>query len=274
MTHLVRQCNPDRLFDRFLDSYLAHDPGYDHDLVILMKGFDRRGRERFKAMALSRVPETRFLEMADEGFDINAYKFAAENLESDYLVFLNSYSKIECDGWLAKMLHPFEFESAVGVTGATGSWETINDEVSYPNAHIRTNAFAVQRHEFLSLDFGTLQTKWCCRLFEAGQNNMTRQLQARGLQAYLVGCDGVAYPKESWPRANVFRCGRQENLLISDNQTTTYIHSIQYWRRKQSRASWGEDADPYIANIREKLISLGRFITWKQGFWRLLRIIN
>ena len=44
LVHLVRKANGPEPFREFLESYRAADAGADHDLVLLLKGFDSRAR--------------------------------------------------------------------------------------------------------------------------------------------------------------------------------------------------------------------------------------
>lgn len=65
----------------------------------------------------------------DEGYDLNAYLKVAETLKQfTHFCFLNSYAEILADGWLRKLVEPFD-DPEVGLTGATASYESIPDTV-------------------------------------------------------------------------------------------------------------------------------------------------
>lgn len=269
--HLVRKGNTENLLKSFIRSYLRFTADHPHTLIFILKGFDKHITADIKRRILIDLADAEFIEIDDDGYDINAYRIAAQRIASQFLIFTNSYSEFEGNNWARKLIQPFEDGSNTGITGATGSWESISPAAPFPNAHIRTNAFAVRRTEFLSLDFGPLDSKWACREFEAGENSMTRQFEARGQQAYVVGRNGTAYGKEDWPDANVFRWGRQSNLLVSDNQTRAYFNATFYWRRKQSRASWHAKANPFRTSIAEKFKRLLWRSSWQQAWRRLTK---
>ena len=46
---------------------------------------------------------------------------------------------------------------------------------------------------------------------------------------------------DQWNRSGTFLQGRQENLLVSDNQTRAYDSASEAKRRQLSVYAWGED---------------------------------
>ena len=56
---------------------------------------------------------------------------------------------------------------------------------------------------------------------EAGRFSLTQLIQATGRDAVVVGKLGVVQKGALW-RANIFRSGCQQNLLLADNQTRLY----------------------------------------------------
>lgn len=240
--HLVRNGNPPHLLTRFLASYASHSAGMPHRLVFVLKGFSGEDAARQRQEVGARQPNATFIEVSDEGFDINAYRQAASVVEEEFIVFLNSHSAIAADLWLAKLIGGFQQKSDAGVVGATGSWESIWEDAPFPNPHIRTNAFAIRRADFLALDFGPLDSKAACHRFEAGGRSMTRQVQALGREAYVVDGNGELSAPETWFENRTFRSGRQEALLVSDNQTRNYMDGSHRHSRKVARLSWGDKA--------------------------------
>lgn len=123
VVHLVRCQNGLGPFDAFLRSYDAHDAGVDHELVFVFKGFPtpdayapylRRAQGRHAAE----------VHVADDGFDIQAYRTAASDLPHARLCFLNSFSEILAPGWLAGLSRALDDEH-VGAVGASGSWASL-----------------------------------------------------------------------------------------------------------------------------------------------------
>lgn len=114
----------------------------------------------------------------------------------------------------------------------------------FPAPHVRTNAFVIERELLLSLRSGRLRTKPAAYRFEGGTRGLTGQLRARGLQALLVGRDGVALTHEHWPDAELFWQGTQGDLLVADNQTRAYEHGSSAVREALARYAWGPRARP------------------------------
>jgi hypothetical protein len=176
------------------------------------------------------------------------------------LCFVNSYSVVRGDDWLAHLARALD-EPDVGIVGATASWESQaewrgggprawlyqlvvlrsarRDYPRFPNPHIRTNGFMIERERLLDLGLGGAVDKRAAYLLESGWNGITRELRRRGLRALVVGLDGRTFDVEDWPESGTFRLGDQENLLIADNQTGAYQGARYRKRRRLTRASWG-----------------------------------
>jgi hypothetical protein len=103
----------------FISSYLEFPAGVDHELVILFNGVEHETAERC-TVECDGVAH-RVISLAQPVQDLAAYARAAESLHHDRICFLNSYSVILAERWLAKLDAALDRES-VGVVGATGSW--------------------------------------------------------------------------------------------------------------------------------------------------------
>lgn len=276
VVHLVRRQNGLAPFRAFLHSYRAHPAGSAHDLVIVFKGFTPPDDELPDYQALLGDLPHRALFMLDDGFDIGAYLSAARQLEQHYLCFLNSFSVLLADDWLAKLYRHVQ-RPGVGVVGATGSFESafsgyvragraeirttagwrmrVADEFyrvrhllrlwrdfsPFPNYHLRTNAFMLPRRLMLQLRVGALARKREVEQFESGRHGLTRQLSAMRLDALVVGRDGRAYAKEEWPASGTFRSDEQRNLLVADNRTRQYIESAPAFKQLLAEVAWGAE---------------------------------
>lgn len=132
VVHLVRRGNPPEAFDAFLRSYEQHPAGHPHDLVLLCKGFrvDDELRSACLARALDAAPSARAVDVPDTGFDLTAYAAAARTLPHQRVCFLNSYSELLAGDWLAKLAAGLD-EPGVGVSGASGSWESTLSLAAY-----------------------------------------------------------------------------------------------------------------------------------------------
>ncbi len=111
----------------FLNSYRAHPAGLGHDLHVILKGFpDRQALAEARALFGSLPINT--IEVDDTGYDIGSYVAAAKSVANAKLLFLNTFSEILADNWLA------HFDAALnmpgtGLVGATGSWQSISSNV-------------------------------------------------------------------------------------------------------------------------------------------------
>jgi hypothetical protein len=258
LVHLIRAVNGQEPFARFLDSHRAHRPGAEHDLVLVLKGFpSHQAAAPYLSMADDLSPETIFL--PDRGFDLAAYGEAARRLGHERVCFLNSYSVILVDGWLGRLTDALE-QPDVGLVGASASWESQaewmrgrarhwpqqlvglpgarRDYPRFPNPHIRTSAFMLDRLALLNMGLERAADKRASYLLESGWQSITRRLQEQDLRAAVVGRDGKTYDVEEWPGSHTFRSGDQENLLVADNQTQSYQMASSRRRRRLARDSW------------------------------------
>jgi len=188
VVHLVRRRNGIEPFRSFLASYLENSAGVDHELLILYKGFSRKGDIAPYEELLRNVPHS-ILRIADFGFDLRYYFIAAKKCNSKYCCFLNSFSLILDKDWLLKLYQHIS-QPGVGLVGATGSYLGINGTMTgrrksksyfrhllrvsyhfprrfllrlmfcpYPNYHIRTNGFMIMRDTMLKIRRGMQSSK-------------------------------------------------------------------------------------------------------------------
>ena len=135
------------------------------------------------------------------------------------------------------------------MVGATGSYESPNAVrpgplrrlrpgfESFPNPHLRTNGFAIERELVLELEWGTELTREQTVMLEGGRHSVTRQVRERGLETLVVGRDGV-YPPDRWRQSATFRGDEQANLLVADNRTRHYQEGGALVRRGLSWLAW------------------------------------
>jgi hypothetical protein len=262
VVHLVRVGSSPDATRRFLGSYLAHPAGSAHRLVLLLKGFDAALPTDICRL-LEKVPHSE-LRCPDKGYDIASYFYAAKHIAEPLVVFTNTYSVLQGDQWLSKLLNAFQ-RDGVGLVGATGSWESIALDSSrgifskvislaltsplrvlfpgFPNAHVRTNGFLLAREDFMALRSSFMPTKLGAWMFESGRNSMTRQIQKRGLEVLVVGRDGTAYRPREWPGSRTFWQSSQENLLIQDNRTMAYEKGDADSKARKFTAAWNFSAN-------------------------------
>jgi hypothetical protein len=272
LVHLVwAPLGPEPLRE-FLRSYHAHPAGAGHELTIVLNWADgvvaangvaaTNGAPRAALLAELEGTDHRLISLERPMLDLAAYGEAARWLEHERVCFLNSYSVILADGWLGLLADALD-DAGVGLVGAGASWESQaewvrgrvghwpqqlarlplarRDYPRFPNPHIRTNAFMLDRRMLLETGLERAADKRGAYLLESGQKSITRQIQERDLRAVVVGGDGRAYDVEEWPSSNTFRSGEQENLIVADNQTREYQNASARRRRRLSRDSWGKD---------------------------------
>jgi hypothetical protein len=254
VTYLDRWGNPPRFARAFLESLEQNQAGWRYDLIWQLKGYPDDAENPLVADFRSRfegaVHQCRYPD--------NLYQFslafdAAKRFDCDYLLFFISWSRILAPGWLKLYLQAFERNADCGVAAATGSFERLSSDQAFPNVHVRTNAFMIERESFLSLDPGALTSKAGGNQFEAGPNGLTRQIENRGLAPILVDRFGNALRVRDWAQAKIFRSGGQEALLVADNRTHEYAIASTKRRRKLVRLAWGEAAPVASASVQARL---------------------
>lgn len=291
MIHLVRAANGPDAVERFLASYERHEAGMDHELVLVLKGFDRESDADGVVARAARHGAT-FVRIPDDGLDLDAYAAVSRASTHEHLCFLNSHSEVLADGWLDRLVRPV-VDGRAGVVGATGSWashlgygmwqaglsggyasrgatrsevrsgvhEALGAEYGgdlgnwvlsvmsvgrslrrvprFPNAHLRTNAFALRRDVFDGLKVPHPLSKHDAHLIESGRRSLTRHVVGLGLPVLVADRAGQTWAPEEWADADVLWQRDQSQLLIADNQTRTYAAAGQAGRRALAFQAWG-----------------------------------
>jgi len=227
----------------FLDALTNLPAGANFDLVWQYKGYPDGAHnpalKAFQAASAIPVHETRY---GEDVFQFNmAFDLAARS-DFDRLIFFISWSRLLAPGWLRLYLDAFRRTSNCGVVSATGSYETIGADQAFPNVHVRTNAFMVDRALFLTLEPGVLDSQFSGNLFEAGPWSMTRQILERGLAPLVIDRHGGIFTHEGWPASRTFRSGRQEGLLVADNRTDDFATGSPARRKALARLAFGDAA--------------------------------
>jgi hypothetical protein len=266
VAHLVRASNGTAPFQRFLDSYRTHPAGCDHELLLLCKGFRTRAELRPYQELLGEI-RCQALWLPDVGLDIRPYFMATRRFNHSYLCFLNSFSVLLADNWLAKLAQSLA-RPGVGLVGASGSWESGYTNVlvatalrqmagpralwvprliayralfaPFPNPHIRTTSFMAKAEVLRRIHWPHVRVKRDAHRFEGGRNSITRQVRRMGLRTLVVGRDGAGYESPDWPCSGTFRQGAQENLLVADNRTEAFQRADARQREHLSRMAWGD----------------------------------
>jgi hypothetical protein len=228
---------------RFVKAYGAYSSGIDHDLFVIFKGFPF---EQALEDTRAELRATAFQEIhtGDESFDLGAYADAIMRTPCRRACFLNTSSEPAASHWLLKLSRALDL-SGVGLAGASGSFETGVGGSSFPNVHVRTNAFMMDAALARStLGRVEIKTKRDAHLAEHGIDSLTCQVVRRGLSAVIVGANGRAYAPAWWNGSRTFRQGDQSNLLVLDNQTRAWDAMTWPERRIAYNATWGAARTP------------------------------
>jgi len=229
---------------RFLDSYRAHPAGAPHRLLLLLAG---PPEDRLPSKQLFAELPHEVLEVG-AGMDLGHYRTAVDRVAAERYCFLNTVSEPLVEGWLDRLEREL-LRPGVGMVGATGSHESPNSVrpgplrrlrpgfEPFPNPHLRTNGFAMERDLILELEWGTDLTREQTVMLEGGSRSLTRQVRERGLETLVVGRDG-AYPPDRWRGSDTFRSGEQANLLLADNRTRHYQEGGGLVRRGLAWLAW------------------------------------
>jgi hypothetical protein len=126
-------------------------------------------------------------------------------------------------------------------TSPGGEFDYLSAIPLFPNPHIRTNAFVIERQTFLDTVPSSMTTKKDTFLYESGPDNLTRQILRRGKKVVIVGSDGQSYSIDQWPESGTFRLGNQHNLLVQDNQTRAFETLTGAEKRVFAEITWGKD---------------------------------
>lgn len=240
------------VLDGFLASRRDCSAGIEHRFAVILNGFDRVSTARLREVErLLAGVEFERVQTPSAVLDLAAYRQAADELDARRLCFLNSYSRPLLDGWLA-LLDRALSDTNVGLVGSGGSCESAysaapfwlrrrrrRDFPPFPNPHLRSNGFMLERELLLELDWTASRSKAQAWALESGKRSLSRQVWERGLDVRVVGRDGVSYPSGRWRESATFRSGGQRNLLIADNRTCQYEQADAAMQVTLEQMAWG-----------------------------------
>lgn len=275
VVHLVRKKNGTGPFKRFLDSYRDNAAELSHELLIVFKGFSSENVPESYEVLLAGIRHKRYF-VKDVGFDIDPYMEVTSIFQYRYFCFFNSYSQILAKGWLRSM-HRWITQPGVGIVGATASYQSVSSDFheftlvrkpktikdilriikhlivypieirdrfsSFPNCHIRTNAFMASRDTLSLIKKRKIHSKWDAYRFESGKDGLTSQVMRMGLSTLVIDKYGNSFKKEHWFESETFWIKDQKNLLVSDNQTRAFTEGSLELRARLSFFAWRRRPD-------------------------------
>lgn len=117
----------------------------------------------------------------------------------------------------------------------------------FPAYHLRTTAFMVTHETLRRMRLFTGPRKVDNLVLESGREGWTRQVLELGLRALVVDRAGNTFDHCRWDCSLTFHQGNQEDLLVADNRTNSYMSSDTALRSVLSTLSWGSHARPHPA---------------------------
>jgi hypothetical protein len=261
--------DPLDLARRFAESYLRFPAGAAHELMLIVSGTQDQALVTGLVSLFDGSPVS-VIYVQDVDYDIGKYRFSLEISNFDLCCIFNSYCIIRASGWLAKFSQCAR-DPRIGIVGATASYQShFSDAVAgiaarkpslgmlrhgvpgaaklwayfpaFPNPHIRTTAFMIRRDVFQRVRWPHNPSRMETFRFESGRQSLTRQVLKMGLDAVIVGRNGLHYGVSEWPSSGTFRQNEQENLLVADNHTIEYSTAAPERRRQLAAAAWGANA--------------------------------
>ncbi len=120
-----------------------------------------------------------------------------------------------------------------------GAYEFLPKFPRFPNPHLRSNGFMIERQLLLNCFPRIEPTKVAAYAFESGSESLSAQVTRNGKKLALVGRNGDIYDESRWSASGTFRLGTQPNLLFSDNQTRMFDSLSEDERNTYIMMSWG-----------------------------------
>ncbi len=267
---LRNSCEAELNLQEFISSLEVFPPGTDHDLLYIFKNF--KPNEIKILVEKYKINNNNIIELPDTNFDIGSYYFSVNHIKTEYVIFLNTFSRPLYKNWLKLYLNALECHDT-GLIGATGSYESfgfnppIKDGYSlvdnikriakffyrislsiinlqltmqFPNPHIRTNAFLTKASIFKNYidEIGLPNSKLDCHKIESGPNSYTNYALKNNLNPGVISSNGSFITLLNMHKSNVFRRGEQSELIISDNRTNDYKESKNDRKRSLEWDAW------------------------------------
>ena len=258
---------------QFIESYGMYEPGCEHSLVVVFKGWEKTQEEEKQELKCKfRLLGARCIELSDDGFDWAAYMRVAKRLDTDFICFLNSFSRPLSHLWLKNIYQCIRTDN-VGMCGATAAYKSwrfslplfelrlsrvimyplkiirrlINHFLMlgyYPNTycpHLRSNGFAVERERFLNFVEVTAvpKSKRDCYRLESGIGSYSNYVLSLEQRLVLIDKFGACYDIQDWIRSKTYCCPGQPGLCIADNNTDLYDRQTFSGQRQMEFDAWG-----------------------------------
>ncbi len=120
-----------------------------------------------------------------------------------------------------------------------GAYDFLQPFPRFPNPHLRSNGFIVDRKRLLSL-FSTIEaTKTAAYAFESGADSLSAKIVRSGKELVVVDRHGKVFRDADWTNSKTFRLNDQSDILFTDNQTRAFDQLSGDERNIYVMMTWG-----------------------------------
>ena len=259
---------------KFIEHYSMYDSGCKHELIVIFKGWDKTKEMHKQNIKLQfQLLDAKFVELDDDGFDWGAYMRVTPMLESDFICFLNTFSRPLSNFWL-KNMHDCIKAKDIGICGATAAYKAwrfsfpffefrLGSIISYPLKiirrlinhfyllnhypkqycpHIRSNGFILEREIFIDFIKTTKIpiSKRDCYKLESGNSSLSNYVMNLNKRLILIDKNGFGYDIEDWINSKTYCSPGQPELCIADNNTDLYDRSNIPNKKQMEHDVWGK----------------------------------
>lgn len=236
--------------EQFLASYKTYDAGIEHSLVIIAKNWTDNILYE-KLCNLAKAHNAKVIDLPDDGWDFGAYFRVSKILDSEYVLFTASSTKILSDNWLLNFYNVFKNDNKVQLVGPMGSWGYRLDVKNFPNPHIRTCTFMIKRELFL--EYASTQkfpqTKEDTHEMEHGETSITNFVLNKGYKAVVVNSDGEIFMPDNWVYSKTYNTPDDNKSFFSDKRSAKYYTDSEKDKRHMEMATWGQYLIPSKVKI-------------------------
>lgn len=196
---------------RFVSSYNQCQPGLDHSSLVVCNGGPPGA---FEQVLFGSLPNLKFLEHDNSGYDIGAFQMAARTFPCDVMVFFGATAWIPRSGWLARVAQSVE-RHGFALYGTHGNQ---GDERVNVSPHVRTTGWWIAPSLLNKYPYVVKEAKNRYE-FEHGKTCLANWIMQQGLHVWVVTQFGE-YMRHQWDQIpDGFHRGNQSALLFMDRLT-------------------------------------------------------
>ncbi len=246
----------------FIKHYKFFKSGYEHDLLICFKDFDKND----PIFSIKELDNLDFIKYEDHNiyndYDWGSYSRISNRYSDRIIFFMNCHSYPIVNNWLKEFVLNYDDNFILGPAGSyesiTSNWFKGNVSNSflysilygclnlinfplYPNPHLRSNCFMISAKNFkkLILNQKFKYKKLGTWLNESGRNGMTKQSKKLKFNIYVINSDSKKFEINNWIDSQTYALGNQDKLIISDKFSRIYKNASFVEKKKITKNIWG-----------------------------------